>query len=36
MNKQGHRKIVIRTVDTGVLVFVASLYEELEHGIEEL
>ena len=35
-NKQGHRKMVIRTVDTGVLVLAVSLYEELEDGIEEM
>ena len=28
--------MVIRTVDTGVLVLAVSLYEELEDGIEEM
>ena len=36
MTKQGYRKMVIRTVDTDVLVIAVLVYEELKNGIEEL
>ena len=36
MAKEGHRKMVIRTVDTDVLVLAVFVYEDLKDGIEEL
>ena len=36
MAKQGHRKMVIQTVDTDVLVLAVSVFEELQDSIEEL
>ena len=36
MTKQGHRKMVIRTVDTDVLVLAVSVYEQLQEEMEEL
>ena len=36
MAKEGHRKMVIRTVDTDVLVLAVFVYEDLNDGIEEL
>ena len=36
MTKQGHRKKVIRTVDTDVLVLAVSVYEQLQEEVEEL
>ena len=36
MAQQGHTKMVIRTVDTDVLVLAVSLYEQLQEEMEEL
>ena len=36
MTKQGHRKMVIRTVDTDVLVLAVSVYKQLQEEMEEL
>ena len=36
MTKQGHREMVIRTVDTDVLVLAVSVYEQLQEETEEL
>ena len=36
MAKQGHRKIIVLTVGTDVLVLTVSVYEESKNSIEEL
>ena len=36
MTKQGHRKMVIRTVEADVLVLAVSVYEQLQEEMEEL
>ena len=36
MTQQGHTKMVIRTVDTDVLVLAVSVYEQLQKEMEEL
>ena len=36
MTQQGHTKMVIRTVDTDVLVLAVSVYEQLQEEMEEL
>ena len=36
MAQHGHKKMIIRTVDTDVLVLALSVYEQLQEEMEEL